>query len=108
MRQRFKGVLGVAFGIALCVLPAVAHAKQKSNGAVWQCQQRVADRIRSSYSPARSVSFNRDAQWGGGGKHGSTINGSGRVHLAKHKKRGFTYSCSYKKGNVGKVKYHIH
>ena len=107
MRRRWNAIVGIALGIAFCLSPGAAHAKQKNHGAVIQCQQRVADKIRSSYSPARSVSFNRDAQWGSRGKHGTTISGSGRVHLAKHKKRGFSYSCVYNRGSVGKVKYHI-
>ena len=86
--------------------PAAADAKQKNN-SVTQCQQRVADRIRAGYSPARSLSFNRDVQWSSRGKHGVTISGSGRVHMAKHKKRGFSYNCVYNRGAVTKVKYSV-
>jgi hypothetical protein len=107
MRQQWGLVASVAFAVALCLLPAAADAKQKSNGAVMQCQQRVADRIRAGYSPARSLSFNRDVQWSSRGKHGVTISGSGRVHMAKHKKRGFSYNCVYNRGAVTKVKYSV-
>jgi hypothetical protein len=106
MRQRWGLVASAAFAVALC-LPAAGYAKQKSHGAVTQCQLRVADRIRAGYSPSRSLSFNRDVQWSARGKHGVTISGSGRVHMTKHKKRGFSYSCVYNRGTVSKVKYSI-